>query len=360
MNQQIQFCKSFDGVRLAYATSGTGTPMVMSASWLTHLEHQWRSLAWKPWLEHFSGRHTLIRYDSRGAGLSDREVGEFSFELWIRDIEAVIDAAGYDKFCMLGTCQGGPIAIEYAARHPERVSQLVLYGTYARGLLMRPEIPREAEKAQVLRNMLKLGWGLDSHAFLQVWASLFQPGGGIEHLRSWSEHQRCSTSAENAAGLYQTTFEIDVQEAARRVRCPTLVMNVEHDALVPLEEGRRLANLIPGARFATIDSINHMLLPDEPAWQQMVREVEAFLDETAPAAAQDRFSTLTPRERQVLEEIARGLDNTEIGASLALSEKTVRNHVTRVFDKIGVAHRYQAIVLARDAGFGRRAPAAAH
>jgi DNA-binding NarL/FixJ family response regulator len=140
-------------------------------------------------------------------------------------------------------------------------------------------------------------------------------------------------------------------------------MNVEHDALVPLEEGRRLANLIPGARFATLDSINHMLLPDEPAWQQMVQEVEAFLDETAPApeaAAQDRFSTLTPRERQVLEEIARGLDNTEIGASLALSEKTVRNHVTRVFDKIGVAHRYQAIVLARDAGFGRHAPAAAH
>jgi pimeloyl-ACP methyl ester carboxylesterase/DNA-binding CsgD family transcriptional regulator len=356
MNQQIRFCKSFDGVRLAYATSGTGTPMVMSASWLTHLEHQWRSLAWKPWLEHFSGRHTLIRYDSRGAGLSDREVDEFSFELWIRDIEAVIDAAGYDKFCMLGTCQGGPIAIEYAARHPERVSQLVLYGTYARGLLMRPEIPLQAEKAQVLRDMLNLGWGLDSHAFMQVWATLFQPGGGIEHLRSWSEHQRCSTSAENAAGLYQTTFEIDVQESARRVRCPTLVINVEHDALVPLEEGRRLANLIRGARFATLDSINHMLLPEEPAWQQMVREVEVFLDETAPppeVAAGARFSTLTSRERQVLDEIARGFDNTEIAACLELSEKTVRNHVTRVFDKIGVGHRYQAIVMARDAGFGR-------
>jgi pimeloyl-ACP methyl ester carboxylesterase len=362
MNQQIRFCTSFDGVRLAYATSGTGTPMVMSASWLTHLEHQWRSLAWKPWLEHFSGRHTLVRYDSRGSGLSDREVDEFSFELWIRDFEAVIDAAGFDKFCMLGTCQGGPVAIEYAARHPERVSQLVLYGTYARGLLMRPEIPLQAERAQVLHDMLRLGWGQDSQALLQVWASLFQPGGGIEHLRSWSEHQRCSTSAENAARLYQTTFEIDVQVSARRIRCPTLVINVEHDALVPLEEGRRLANLIPGARFATLDSINHMLLPEEPAWQQMVREVEAFLGETAPppaVAAQARFSTLTSRERQVLEEIARGLDNTEIAACLTLSEKTVRNHVTRVFDKIGVAHRYQAIVLARDAGFGRQAPAVA-
>jgi pimeloyl-ACP methyl ester carboxylesterase/DNA-binding CsgD family transcriptional regulator len=356
MNQQIRFCTSHDGARIAYAISGKGTPVVMSASWLTHLEHQWRSLAWKPWLEHFSSRHTLIRYDSRGSGLSDREVDEFSFELWIRDFEAVVDAAGLPRFCLLGTCQGGPVAIEYAARYPDRVAQLVLYGTYARGLLRRPEIPHQAERAGVLLDMLGLGWGQDSHAYLQVWASLFQPGGGIEHLRSWSEHQRCSTSAENAARLFETTFQVDVQDSARRIRCPTLVINAERDALVPLEEGRRLANLIPGAHFVSLDTNNHMLLPDEPAWQRLVKEVESFLDETTPApdaGAQDRFSTLTLRERQILEEIARGFDNTEIAACLELSEKTVRNHVTRVFDKIGVGHRYQAIVMARDAGFGR-------
>lgn len=362
MNQQIRFCKSFDGIRLAYAISGRGTPLVMSASWLTHLEHQWHSLAWQPWLEHFSGHHALVRYDSRGCGLSDRNVDQFPFEHWVRDFEAVIDAAGFPKVSLIGTCQGGPIAIEYAARHPQRVSRLVLYGTYGRGRGRRPEIPGQSEKARVLLDMLDLGWGQDGHAFLQVWASLFQPGGGIDHLRSWCEQQRHSTTAENAARLFRTSTYVDVQASAQRVRCPTLVIHAERDTLVPLEEGRRLANLIPGARFVTLDTDNHMPLAEEPAWRRLAGEIDAFLGEAAPPpdlGARERFATLTPRERQVLEEIARGLDNTEIAACLTLSEKTVRNHVTRVFDKIGVAHRYQAIVLARDAGFGRQAPAVA-
>jgi pimeloyl-ACP methyl ester carboxylesterase/DNA-binding CsgD family transcriptional regulator len=356
MNQQVRFCRSGDGTRIAYAICGKGRPVVMSASWMTHVEHQWRSLAWQPWLRYLSARHTLIRYDSRGCGLSDRDVEVICFENWIGDFEAVIDAAGYATFTLVGTCQGGPIAVEYAARHPERVSQLVLYGTYARGMRRRPEIPDQARRANVLVDMLGLGWGQDSHAYLQVWASLFQPGGGIEHLRSWSEQQHCSTSAETAARLFQTTFEVDVQESAKRVRCPTLVISAERDALVPLSEGRRLAGLIPEARFVTLDTNNHMLLPDEPAWARLVQEIDSFLEEPAmrPAdAAEGRFATLTLREQQILEEIARGLDNAEIADRLALSEKTVRNHVTRVLDKIGVAHRYQAIVLARDAGFGR-------
>jgi pimeloyl-ACP methyl ester carboxylesterase/DNA-binding CsgD family transcriptional regulator len=356
MKQQVRFCTSFDGARIAYAICGEGPPLVMSASWLTHLEHQWRSLAWKPWLEYFSGRYTLVRYDSRGSGLSDRDVGEISFEIWMRDLEAVLDAAGFDRFFLLGTCQGGPLAVEYAARHPERVERLVLYGSYARGLAKRSEMPAQAEKAKVLLDMLGLGWGQDSHAYLQVWALLFQPGGSIEHLRSWSEQQRLSTSAENAALMFKTTFNVDVQDAARRIRCPTLVINPERDALVPLEEGRRLAGLIPDARFVTLDTNNHMLLPDEAAWERLLTEVEAFLREPPakgkPSAPRERFSLLSARERDVLEAIARGLDNGEIATCLQLSEKTVRNHITRVLDKIGVAHRYQAIVLARDAGLG--------
>jgi pimeloyl-ACP methyl ester carboxylesterase/DNA-binding CsgD family transcriptional regulator len=357
MAQQVRFCRSYDGTRIAYATSGEGPPLVMSASWLTHLEHQWRSLAWKPWLEYLSSRHTLLRYDSRGCGLSDREVREISFDIWMRDFEAVVDAAGFDKFDLLGTCQGGPIAIEYAARHPDRVRRLVLYGSYSRGAARRNA--DQAGRGQVLLDMLGLGWGEDSHAYLQVWASLFQPGGTIEHLRSWSEQQRLSTSAQTAAAMFGTTFNVDVQESARRVTSPTLVMNPERDALVPLEEGRRLAGLIPDARFVTLDTNNHMLLPDEPAWQRMLTELQAFLDEPESGAKarplNGRFSELSPREREVLEAIARGLDNAEIATSLHLSEKTVRNHITRVLHKIGVEHRYQAIVLARDAGLGRAA-----
>jgi pimeloyl-ACP methyl ester carboxylesterase/DNA-binding CsgD family transcriptional regulator len=356
MKQQVRFCRSFDGTRIAYAVCGDGPPLVMSASWLTHLEHQWHSLAWKPWLEYFSGRYTLIRYDSRGSGLSDRDVRDISFDIWLRDFEAVLDAAGFDRFFLLGTCQGGPLAIEYAARHPGRVERLVLYGSYARGLGKRSEIPDQARKASVLLDMLGLGWGQDSHAYQQVWASLFQPGGSMEHLRSWSEQQRLSTSAETAALMFRTTFNVDVQDAARRISCPTLVINPERDALVPLEEGRRLAALIPDARFVTLDTNNHMLLAEEPAWDRLLTEVGAFLREPASKAKarapEERFSALSAREREVLEGVARGLDNAEIAATLRLSEKTVRNHITRVLDKIGVQHRYQAIVLARDAGLG--------
>jgi pimeloyl-ACP methyl ester carboxylesterase/DNA-binding CsgD family transcriptional regulator len=355
MDQKIRFCTSADGVKLAYAISGEGPPLAMSASWLTHLEHQWRSLAWKPWLEAFSSQHTVLRYDSRGCGLSDREIGEVDFETWVRDFECVVEAAGFERFALLGTCQGGPIAMEYAARHPERVTHLVLYGTYARGRAKRTDRPNQVEKAKVLIDLTRLGWGRENHAFLQVWASQFQPGGTLEHLRSWSEQQQAATSAETAARLLRIGWEVDVTETARRIKCPVLVAHAEHDAVVPIEEGRTLAGLIPDCRFVQLASENHMPLADEPAWPRFLAEVRGFLSEP-PARAITRsglaLGDLTPRERSVLECIARGLDNAEIAASLKLSEKTVRNHITRVFDKIGVEHRYQAIVRARDAGLG--------
>ncbi len=356
MQQQIRFCSSFDGARIAYALSGHGTPLALSATWLSHLEHQWRSLAWCPWLEHFSHDHTLLRYDLRGTGLSDRSFDHVSVDTWVRDFAAVADAAGLKRFPLLGVCQGGPIAIEYAARHPERVSRLVLYGTYARGMLLRSDLPPEPSKARLLLEIAQLGWGRENHAFMQVWASLFQPGGGIEHLRSWTELQRLAISPESAASFFHTTFNVDVREAARRVKCPTLVVHATGDRVAPVEEGRMLGGLISGARFIELDSENHMLLPEEPSWARFLHEVRAFLgtarDEERTVALEARLGTLTERERDVLEAIARGLDNAEIAAALHLSEKTVRNHITRVFDKIGVAHRYQAIVLARDAGLG--------
>lgn len=362
MKQEVRFCSSFDGARIAYALSGRGAPLVLSATWLSHLEHQWRSLAWRPWLEHFTHEHALLRYDLRGTGLSERSFTNVSLDAWVRDFAAVVDAAGLERFPLLGVCQGGPIAVQYAALYPERVNRLVLYGTYARGMLLRTELKPEPVKAKVLLDMAQLGWGRENHAFMQVWASMFQPGGGIEHLRSYTELQRLAISPENVVPFMNTTFRIDVREAARRVKCPTLVIHALGDRVAPVEEGRLLGRLIPDARFVELESENHMLLPDEAAWSRLKEEVKAFLRAagTHDVVAQiaDRVADLTARERQVLEGIARGLDNAEIAAELALSEKTVRNHITRVFDKIGVAHRYQAIVLARDAGLGAGPPSA--
>jgi len=356
MRQQVRFCTSFDGARIAYAIGGRGSPLVMSDTWLSHLEHQWRSLAWRPWLEHFAREHTLLRYDLRGTGLSDRSFTNASMDTWVRDFALVIDSAGLKRFPLLGVCQGGPIAIEYAARHPERVNGLLLYGTYARGMLRRTDLPPEPAKGRLLLEIARLGWGQENHAFMQVWASLFQPGGGIEHLRSWTELQRLSISPESAASFFETTFNVDAQEAAQRITCPTLVVHAAGDKVAPIEEGRLLASLIPGARFVELDSDNHMLLPEEAAWARFLEEARGFLNSLAaprgPSSVLGRLSALTERERDVLEAIARGLDNAEIAAELDLAEKTVRNHITRVFDKIGVAHRYQAIVMARDAGLG--------
>jgi pimeloyl-ACP methyl ester carboxylesterase len=362
MDQNIRFCTSPDGVKLAYAVSGDGPPLVMSATWLTHLDYQWRSLAWKPWLEALSRDYKLLRYDSRGCGLSDRDAGDLSFETWIKDFESVIDASGFGQFALVSTCWGGPIAIEYAARHPERVDRLVLYGTYARGRLRRTDLPKEPEKARVLLDLIELGWGQENHAFLQVWAAHFQPGGSLAHLQSWCEQQRAATSSEIAARLLRIGWNVDVREAARKIKCPVLIIHPERDMVVPINEGRLLASLIPNSRFVQIDSENHMPLADEPAWQQIIAAIDKFLKQPADAGAPRGglpLGQLTERERDVLEGIAQGLDNSEIAAWLGMSEKTVRNHITRVLDKIGVDHRYQAIVQAREAGFGlkSRAPA---
>jgi pimeloyl-ACP methyl ester carboxylesterase/DNA-binding CsgD family transcriptional regulator len=355
MGQDIRFCTADDGVKLAYAVSGSGPPLVMSATWLSHLEHQWRSPAWQPWLEVFSRRHTLLRYDARGCGLSDWAAKDLSFDTWVRDLERVIDAAGFGKFDLLAKCWGGPIAIAYAARHPDRVNRLILYGTNALGRLRWADQPNEAERARVLLDLMRLGWGQENHAFMQVWASYFQPGGTLADLRCWSDQQCAATTAETAIRLMQNGWSVDVREAARKIKCPVLILHAERDVVVPIEQGRLLASLIPDCCFVSLDSENHMPLADEPAWPHLVEEAQKFLSQPANSAASHGalpLAELTPRERAVLDGIAEGLDNAEIATLLGLSEKTVRNHITRVFDKIGVAHRYQAIVLARDAGLG--------
>lgn len=352
MSQQIRFCTGFDGTRLAYAMSGGGTPLVRAPHWLTHLEHEWQSAIWKPWIESLSRGRAVLRLDERGCGLSDRDVADISFEAWVRDLEAVVDAAGLGRFALFGHSQGGAIAVEYAVRHPERVTHLVLLGAYARGWMKRGLSPKHVDELQALLKLVEVGWGRNDPSYRQIFSTGFMPGGTLEQLNAMSELQRVSATPDCAVRILRAMYEIDVRESAARVRCPTLVLHARGDRRVPFEEGRLFAGLVPGARLVTLETDNHILLSHEPAFRRFFEELDAFLPRqpgNAPAAA---FAQLTAREAEVLERIARGLDNAQIAAHLGLSEKTVRNHITRIFDKLAVENRSQAIVLARNHGLG--------
>jgi pimeloyl-ACP methyl ester carboxylesterase/DNA-binding CsgD family transcriptional regulator len=347
--QKIRFCTSFDGVQLAYASVGSGPPLVKAANWLSHIEFEWQSPIWRHWIEGLSQRHTLVRYDTRGCGLSDRAPGEISFEAWVRDLEAVVDATKLERFPLLGVSQGGAIAVAYAVRHPERVSHLVLYGAFARGRLQRGTGQAGIDETLLMAKLFELGWGTDNRAFRQVFASQFIPGGSLELVEAYDELQRQTATASDAVRILQVSSQLDVTALAPQVSCPTVVMHARGDARVPFEEGRLFASLIPGARFVPLASRNHVLLEDEPGWGQFLEEIEGFLP-GPPAAA--LFAGLTAREGDMLQLLARGLDNHQIAAHLGLSEKTVRNMVSSVFDKLSVESRAQAIVKAREAGYG--------
>jgi pimeloyl-ACP methyl ester carboxylesterase/DNA-binding CsgD family transcriptional regulator len=326
---------------------------VKVGTWMTHVELDWESSVWRPWLRELSRDHTFLRYDARGCGLSDREVTELSLEAWVRDLEAVAGAAGFERFPLLGLSQGTAIAIAYAARHPERVSHLILHGAFARGRLRRDPSPQEREDAEAQIKLAELGWGKDDPAYRQFFTTQFIPDSTPEQQRWWNELERATISPVNAARFMRAFNDIDVTELARQVACPTLVTHSKADARIPFEEGRRVAGLIPGARFVPVESRNHVLLEHEPAWAQWLAAVREFLPGIPGGAP---FSGLTPREAELVELIAQGLDNAQIAARLELSDKTVRNHITSIFAKLEVDSRSRAIVLAREAGFGRRVP----
>ena len=351
--QAIRFCTSSDGTRIAFAVAGQGTPLVKAPHWLTHLEYESRSPLWKPWIGALSSAHRLLRMDSRACGLSDTDVSELSFEAYVRDLEAVVDAAGFTQpFALFGHSQGAAIATAYAVRHPERVSHLVILGGYARGVKYRGLSPERLGEFEALLQLVQVGWGRDDGLYRQMFAMQFIPGGTLEQINSMSELQRAASTADNAVRILRSFSSIDVREDAPRVRCPTLLLHARGDRRVPFEEGRLLAGLIPGARFVPLETDNHILLPQELAYGQFFAEIEAFLPCDAGKAARREFASLTPREAEILDRIARGHDNARIAAELQLSEKTVRNNITHIFDKLGVAGRSQAIVLAREHGLG--------
>ena len=280
VQQQIRYCTAPDGIRLAYGMLGDGPPLIKAANWLSHLEYDWHSPIWQHWLVGLAQHHTLIRYDERGCGLSDWDAPDISFDAWVRDLETVVDAAQVERFPLIGISKGGAIAIAYAARHPERVSQLILYGAYARGRLLRNNQTRAAEEADLMTNLIQLGWGQETPAFWQVFASTFMPDATLEQYRWFDELQRASASPANAARIYAGSNRTDVRDLAAQLRVPTLVLHARGDVRVPYDEGRLLASLIPGARLITLESNNHILLEHEPAWPIFLSEVQRFLETT--------------------------------------------------------------------------------
>ncbi len=357
MRQSIHFATSFDGTRIAWSLAGKGPPLVRAPTWLSHIEYDWQSPVSRHWIGEFTRRHMLLRVDPRGIGMSQWDVEDLSFEAIVRDVEAAVDAAGLQNFAMVGNSGGAAVAIAYAARHPERVNRLFVWGSYCRGALRRGEPTAEQiERAQMLRRLAEIGWGSDEPTFRQVFASLLVPGATKDQWLWFTDRMRLCCTGRNAARFLAMMESIDVQELARQVRCPTLVLHSRHETRNPYEEGKLTAALVPNAEFVALDSANHILLPDEPAWQQLVAEFRGFVPGEPESCS--AFGELTGRERQVLELIARGLDNEQIARSLRLSAKTVGNHITHIFAKTGVGSRAQAIVRAREAGYGR--PPALH
>jgi pimeloyl-ACP methyl ester carboxylesterase/DNA-binding CsgD family transcriptional regulator len=359
--QQIRFCTSRDGTRIAYATCGMGPPLLWIGHWARHLEFDWESPVWRPWLLRLTRRHSVVRYDWRGCGLSDREEVNFSLERHIEDLAAVVDAAGLNRFVLFASGGGAVVSMAFTVRHPGKVNQLVLYGSQTRGRLARGSTPDRLKEANahldIHRRVIELGWGNEASLYGQLFTMLHMPDASLERARSFNKLVCLTTSPNNATALLRAFFEADVLDIVSQVRCPTLVLHARDDAIIPFDEGRLVASLIPGARFVPLESRNHILQENEPAWQQLVTELDDFLSPPRGAAVATAVSLddLTSREREVLEIVAQGLDNYAIAARLHISEKTVRNHVSIIFSKLGVTSRAQAVALARDAGLGNKA-----
>jgi pimeloyl-ACP methyl ester carboxylesterase/DNA-binding CsgD family transcriptional regulator len=358
LHQQIKFAKSHDGLRLAYASSGRGAPLVIkAATWLSHLEADWESPVWRHLLRAMSAQGRFVRYDERGCGLSDWKVSDLSFESWVRDLETVVDALegerGTERFALLGISQSAAVAIAYAVRHPERVTHLILHGGYARGRLVRADTPDAREEAETMCRLAELGWGKQDESFRQFFTTQFIPGGTPEQHQWFNEMERLSTSPQNAAQFMRAFNTIDITALLPQVRCPTLVLHSTDDVRVPFAEGRLIATGIAGAQFVPIDSCNHLLLEQEGGWARWLDAVQEFLSQRKKPALSASLANLSMRQREMVELLAQGRDNAQIAATLGLSDKTVRNQISVIFNKLQVENRGQAIVRAREAGLGQ-------
>lgn len=274
--QKIRFCKTQNGVNLAYASVGSGPPLVKAANWLTHLELDWSAPIWSPLYRELATNFTFIRYDERGNGLSDWDVDELSQEIFVQDLECVVDSLDLEKFPLLGISQGAAVSIEYAIRHPERVSKLILFGGYPKGWRVdsTPEVKLQSE---AMITLTKTGWGQNNPAYRHVFSSTFMPSASAADLAWFDEFQRLTTSPDNAVKFLQAFADIDVRHQLSKISVPTLVIHSRGDQRINWQVGRDIAAEIPDAELVTLDSDNHLLLEGEPAAEQFLSAVRSFL-----------------------------------------------------------------------------------
>jgi pimeloyl-ACP methyl ester carboxylesterase/DNA-binding winged helix-turn-helix (wHTH) protein len=275
MQQEIRFCTTPDGVQIAYALCGNGPPFVKAANWLTNLEYDLHSPIWRHLLTDLVPDRQVIRYDERGSGLSESEIDDFGVEVWVRDLETVVDALGLDRFPLLGISQGGAVAIAYAVRHPERVSHLILNGAFVRG----SSLASQEEARNLVVGLAEQGWGKSNSPFGQMFSNVMLPSGTTEQIRWLSDLQRASTSPENAVRFIRAFLELDVVDLLPQVRVPTLILHARDDRTVPFSEARRIAAGIADSRLVPLDSDNHLLLPDEPARLVFRDAIRSFVEE---------------------------------------------------------------------------------
>lgn len=333
MDQEIRFCSAPDGVQLAYAVHGRGSPLVKAPNWVTHVEQDWHSPLWRHWWEGLGQSHRVVRCDQRGCGLSDRQPEQVSFELFVSDLEAVVDAAGLERFALLGISQGGAAALAYAARHPDRVTHLVLCGAYARGWERRDLTAAQLEEVKLLQSIVRVGWGKADPEFRRVFTTRFVPEATAEQMRWFDEMMRASVTPEMAERLRAVWGAIDVAHLLPEIRTPTLIAHARGDVAVPFAEGRGLATGIADARLLPLESRNHVLLATEPAWRVFLDEVHAFLG-TRPLPAGTDLDDLSARELEILQLVAAGLANEEIAERLYLSARTVERHLSNIYAKL--------------------------
>ena len=349
IRQDIRFCTTPDGVRLAMALYGSGPPLVKVATWLTHVERDPVSPHARHWIEELSRGRTYVTYDMRGCGLSSRRVPEVSAQAWVQDLETVVDALGLERFPLLGISQGAAIAVDYARRHPERVSHLILLGGFATSYFSAKDpAPRVLEEAETLIKLVELGWGRASPALRRVFVAKFFPRASAEVQDAFDAYSNLTAEPEMAARCMRVMFSMDVREQARQVACPTLVLHVSGDQVVTFDQGRRLASLIPSSRLVPLPGDNHVPLAEDAAWPRVVSEVRAFIGEPAEPAPPPH---LTPRQREVLRLVAAGRTDKEVARALGLSPRTVEMHVAGALRALGCATRAEAVHAASQRGW---------
>lgn len=348
----LRFCSTADGVRLAMCQLGQGPLVIKAANWLGNLRADAQLPSTRHWVDLFTRGHSLLWYDARGCGLSDREAEDISLDAWVRDLEAVADASGEPRFVLLGISQGAAIAIRYAVRHPERVRGLILYAAFVRGVYHQGLSARSQAVFREMVRLAELGWGHDAGAFRRLFTDRLMPAAPEAVRAAYDEHHRHSVSGPMAARCMQAFYELDARVDAPQVRCPTLVMHVAGDSMILQREGELVASLIPQSRWVSVPGANHLPLHTDPGWPRLQDEIDAFLatldGDTVPAAAPSVVA-LTPRQREVLALVARGHTDKEIARRLALSPRTVEMHVARAIAALGARNRSDAVSRAHQA-----------